>query len=445
MDSLRSKNQFDYNSDDFKFPYEMKYYGTKKVVFFNYSPETFRRKKAGDSGLYYIQGGNIPSDMQTSDVYKVRPSGDSYVTLVCSLNKGTASRVRKAASLNLSPNEIPLFPTLCDSEPYKPVPIHWEIGQNYKPNFAYLPMYQHSCSDHPRSSGFAHEDNYDCLKSMKDAGTPKGVCCDQVVGCIHRAVICTKSLENPYGPDSGKYAFGCGGQAGGNSNGSEWGNAPKHSFFSEAFYCRDKAASGRPECPSTTSCDAGISFGASLGNYVNPCGNPKFVALEGTCPCDTSGATTNGVTWYPRDAGTTRTFHISGNTDCGCGGARIGGAVYINGYTDCTYCVQACDGTGCPPPVWETDPITKIKVLVPATKKKVECTQNFSLGENAKFCACNFTFPWTPNSVGEPRFITSFQYPTFQFTNFAGIAPGGGGLTSVACDSTYYTDCGDIS
>jgi hypothetical protein len=62
-----------------------------------------------------------------------------------------------------------------------------------------------------------------------------------------------------------------------------------------------------------------------------------------------------------------------------------------------------------------------------------------------KFCACNFTFPWAPDVDGSPRYYTSFQYPTYQFSNFAGMAPGGGGLTSVSCDSTYYTDCGDIS
>ena len=447
MDSLRSKNGFNYDSDDFKFPYGTVAYGTKKVTVFNYSPETFRRKNSGGlSGLYYINGGNIPSDMSSSDTFKVRPSGDSYVTLVCSLNKGTALRNRKVDVLNLSPNDIPLFPTLCDSKYIKANPINYEEGKNHKPNFAYLPAYQYSCSDHPRSSGYAHEDNYDCLKSMKDAGTPKGVCCDQVAGCIHRAQICTAGLENPNGPDSGKMRFDCGGQAGGDRGGSQWGISSPHKFFSETFYCLNADGITREECDKTRSCDAGLSFGASLGNYVNPCGNPNFKGLEGVCQCE--NGSDPGVVWYPRDAGTTRIFHITGNQDCGCAGSRIGGAVYINGYTDCTYCVQACsspypDGSGCPPPVYETDPITKIKVLVPATRKSNICTKN-TMSEQ-KFCACNFTFDWPPDAQGNKRYISSFQYPTYQFTNWAGMAPGGGGLTSVACDSTYHTDCGDIS
>lgn len=340
MDSLRSKNQFDYNSDDLKFPYETQYYGTKKITVFNYSPDVFRRKSSGGaSGLFYIQGGNIPSDMASSALFDAPPSGDQPVKIVCSLNKGTATRIKKVNSLNLSPNDIPLYPTLCDSDPYKPVPIHWEIGQNYKPNFAYLPTYQHSCSDHPRSSGYAHEDNYDCLKSMKDAGTPKGVCCDEVAGCVQKGAIFSKGKANPYGPDSGNFIFGGGSTAN-----------PTYRPQANQFYCLTNGDK-LEECGYQKSCDAGVSYGNSLTN-VSMCGAQEaygWVGFDGVCGCIADG---DDRIWYPAVSYTTRTFHISGNKDCGCAGARAGGSVYINGYTDCQYCERWCtskSGTGCPP------------------------------------------------------------------------------------------------
>jgi hypothetical protein len=432
MDSLRSKNEFDYNSDDFKFPYGTVAYGTKKVTVFNYSSETFRRKKSSSgSGLYYINGGNIPSDMDSSEVYNVRPSGDSYVTLVCSLNKGTALRNRKVDVLNLSPNDIPLFPTLCDSESIKPKPINYEEGKNHKPNFAYLPAFQYSCSDHPRSSGYAHEDNYDCLKSMKDAGTPKGVCCDEVAACVQNGKIHAKGLIT-FGVDSGKYVFGGGSLA--NSN---------YTPQSKQFYCLTNGDK-LEECEYQKSCDAGVSYGNSLSN-VSMCGAQEaygYVGFDGVCGCIADGP---DRTWYPAVSYTTRTFHISGNKDCGCQGSRIGGAVYINGYTDCQYCERWCtsrSGTGCPPGKKGKDANGQDTTL-PASSGGRVCTETTMSA--MKYCACNFTFAWAPDLDGSPRYYTSFQYPTNQFTNFAGMAPGGGGLTSVACDSTYHTDCGDIS
>jgi hypothetical protein len=432
MDSLRSKHQFDYDSNDFKFPYQPGYYGTKKVVVFNYSPQIFRRKSSGGlGGLYYIQGGNIPSDMASSALFDAPPSGDTPVKIVCSLNKGTATRIRRTEVLNLSPNDIPLYPTLCDSDPYKLIPVHWEIGQNHKPNFAYLPAYQYSCSDHPRSSGYAHEDNYDCLKSLKDAGTPKGVCCDEVAGCISRASIFTKGPENPYGPDSGKFRFDDGANAGG-------GQRPQASLK----YCLQEG-NKLEECGYEKSCDMTISYGNSMTN-VSACGNFKingYAGFDGVCGCIYQGT---DLIWYPANSYTTRRFHLSGNKDCGCAGARAGGAVYVNGYTDCQYCERWCtsiSGTGCPPGTPAQDangqPYTK-----PASSGGRVCTKVTMASQ--KYCACNFTFPWAPSEAGLPRYITTFQYPTFQFSNWAGMAPGGGGLTSVPCDSTYHTDCGEI-
>lgn len=393
MDSIRSKNGFDFESDDYKFPYVNQFYGTKKTAVFNFSPEVFRRKKSnGAAGLYLMNGGNIPSDMASSNAYPGIPSGDSYQTIVCTLNRGTASKIKPIIALNLSPNTIPKFPTRCNEDPYPLPEINPEEGKNHKPNFMYLPMFQHSCSTHPRASGLAHEDNYDCLKSTTGAGNTKGVCCAEAAGCIAGAKVCFKTKDF-----DGKPSFSC--------------QSPGGSLLS--FF--DCATNGDKleECGYKKSCDAGINYSVGLG------GAWTCASYAGDCACQEI----NGVTWYPFNSGKSRTFHIGGNTDCGCTGQ--GGRVFITGYTDCDYCQRASPGLG----------------FGPITKK---CT-DVSFGEQ-QYCECNFTVEFNLGGTFLPGYMTSFDFPTNMFSNWMGLTLGGNGtVQSSSCGGEYHFDCTDIS
>jgi len=394
MDSIRSKNGFDFESDDYKFPYGYgnQFYGTKKTSVFHFSPEVFRRKASnGASGLYLVNGGNIPSDMASSASYAAMPSGDKFQTIVCTLNRGTASKIEKISALNLSPNIIPTFPTRCNEDPYPLPEVNPEEGKNHKPNFMYLPMYQHSCSTHPRAEGLAHEDNYDCLKSTTGAGNAKGLCCQTVAGCIGGSKICTKSLDL-----QGKPAFVCQPIDGANLS----------------FFDCNINGDQLEECGYKKSCDVGVNY--SVGLRMWQCYN-----FSGECGCEEI----NGVTWYPFDCGKSRTFHISGNTDCGCTGQ--GGRVFVTGYTDCDYCVRASPGLG-------TKPVIK------------KCT-DVSFGEQ-QYCECNFTLPFNLGGTFDDGYITSFIYPTYMFSNWMGLTLGNTGkVQSSSCGGEYHFDCTDIS
>lgn len=434
-DTYRSKNGFNFESDDSKFPYDgYQFYGTKKAAIFNYSEEVFRRKKAsGDVGLYLIDGGNIPSDMADSAAYAAPPDPDNlYPTISCSLNKGTAGRLEKVTAVNLSPNRIAEVPTPCVAPKYPLPDINPEEGKDQKPNFMYMPMYQYSCSKHPRAAGLAHEDNYDCLKKSMNAGNAEGFCCAAAAGCMSSAKFFKKFVDL-----NGKAGFtqlpkvffevvNCLGSSGGNPS-----KLPADT---------SKEGFRREECDYQNSCRAGYSLGFA--------GTGDIGKMDGPSGAGCATEKTGNTAWIPYNFGVTRLYNISGNTECDSCKAP-GGIVYINGYTDCFYCEQSC---------WVTNEQgLAIARCVDAqgngvpnrVKKKCSDPANSSGSGGSggsQFCACNFTdtieFGGTTGTV----YSSSFQYPTYMFANWSPIGlMGDGSLGSTSCNGEFVYNCDEVS
>jgi len=415
-DTYRSKNGFNFESDDSKFPYDgYQFYGTKKAAIFNYSNEVFRRKKAsGAEGLYLIDGGNIPSDMADSTSYAAPPNSDDlHPVIACTLNKGTAGRLESVTAINLSPNRLPESPTPCVAERYPLPAINPEEGKDQKPNFMYMPMYQYSCSKHPRAAGLAHEDNYDCLKKPMNASNAEGFCCDAAAGCLSSIQFFQKSVGLDGKP--------------------VWLNLAKDFF--EIFYCSEQNKGfTREECGYQNSCKAGFNKGFS----VAPNGGCQVYGAD--CGCEIKGNTK----WAPAAFGISRVYNITGNTDCNsC--TSPGGIVYIDGYTDCFYCEQEC---------WLLDPIANIYsfrctnpdgTIVPNRRKR-KCNEAVSTGKS-QFCACNFTDKFDIGGTHGTIYYSSFQYPTNMFSNWApiGLSGPGGTLASTSCNGEFVNGCDEVS
>ena len=430
-DTYRSRDGFNFESDDSKFPYDgYQFYGTKKAAIFNYSNEVFRRKKAsGAEGLYLIDGGNIPSDMATSTSYAAPPNTDDLNPVIsCTLNKGTAGRLESVTAINLSPNRLPESPTPCVAERYPLPDINPEEGKDQKPNFMYMPMYQYSCSKHPRAAGLAHEDNYDCLKKPMNASNPAGFCCAAAAGCMNGVKFFRKSVDA-----DGKPA---------------WATVPK--VFFELVDCLGSSGGDpsklpadtsresfkREECGYQQSCNSGFSFGfagtADIGQLDGPTG--------GGCATEKIGDTA----WVPHSFGVTRLYNISGNTECNsC--KSPGGIVYITGYTDCFYCEQRC---------WKIDPVSQLAfapcsgpdgAVVPNRVKK-KCEGATSTGKS-QYCACNFTDKIEMGGTTGTIYYSSFQWPTNMFTNWApiGLSGPGGTLASTSCNGEFVNGCDEVS
>jgi hypothetical protein len=215
MDTLRSKNDFAFESDDSNLPYmvEKILVGTQRVAAFNYSSEYFRKKKSSDKGMYRIIGGNIPSDMSSSHGFTFEEG-----SLSCDLNKGTGKPDKPLPVLNLTPNRI--FDTAAyHCQPANTIvrgptlpPISKEAGKDQKANHMYIPVYQHSCSDHPRAKGFAHEDSYSCLhrfNSQSSLGWRKQKFkCESGAGCME-GVKFVKKNEDGTLSDGAAAGFSC--------------------------------------------------------------------------------------------------------------------------------------------------------------------------------------------------------------------------------------------
>ena len=429
-DTYRSRDGFNFESDDSKFPYDgYQFYGTKKAAIFNYSNEVFRRKKAsGAEGLYLIDGGNIPSDMATSASYAAPPNTDDLNPVIsCTLNKGTAGRLESVTAINLSPNRLPESPTPCVAERYPLPDINPEEGKDQKPNFMYMPMYQYSCSKHPRAAGLAHEDNYDCLKKPMNASNPEGFCCAAAAGCMTNIQFFKKTTDLDGKPawailGQGPFfeIFNCLGSSGGDPSKLP-ADTSRESFK-------------REECGYQNSCRAGFNKGFSGAP------NGGCQVYGGDCGCEIEGDTK----WAPTFFGISRLYNITGNTECdSC--KSPGGIVYIDGYTDCFYCEQEC---------WLMDPISKMYTarctnpdgtLVPNRLKK-KCNDAVSTGKS-QFCACNFTDKFDIGGTWGTIYFSSFQYPTNMFTNWApiGLSGAGGTLASTSCNGEFVNGCDEVS
>ena len=435
-DTYRSKNGFNFESDDSKFPYDgYQFYGTKKAAIFNYSSEVFRRKKAsGTEGLYLIDGGNIPSDMASSASYGGPPNPeDPSPTVSCGLNIGTAGRLEAVTAINLSPNRIAEVPTPCVAPKYPLPDINPEEGKDQKPNFMYMPMYQYSCSSHPRAAGLAHEDNYDCLKKSMNAGNAEGFCCASAAGCMSTVRFFKKTVDlkgNPGWTELTKVFFqvvSCLGSTGGSPIGLP------ADVTKEGFY--------REECGYQVSCKSGYSYGLAGTGDVGKLDGPSGAG----CATEKIGDSA----WVPYLFGVTRLYNISGNTQCdSC--KSPGGIVNINGYTDCFYCEQKC---------WKVDPVTGLAIApcvdadgtVSKNRIKKKCDDASTGGGSggpggSQFCACNFTdtieFGGTTGTV----YVTSFIYPTYMFSNWSPIGlMGNGSLGSTSCNGEFVYNCDEVS
>jgi len=466
MIGKRVKNSFSFESADTKLPYEMESsgVGAKKVSIFNYSSTYFRKKVGqGPFGSYLLIGGNIPKDMESTKTFQSTPNGikeNPVPPLVCTLNKGTADRIRSFSIHNLSPNKIKESACGCIINPdwtandcdnklkdpayvskynhacvkfvtnpttkkvetvgiVKSIPkdcandgISFEKGNDLKPNFIYLPTHQCSCSDHPRSEGFPHEDNYDCLKYY-DAGTGAGVCCDTFGGGMKLGGVWSSFLRTR--PDGSKYFDG--------------------KALTGGFYCADATNGDRGPlsrdnplywCSGKKSCDAGFVL-----NALSTPGLTKFKKQK--CEDTTTTDPVTGVVTNCKPAENTfiRLFHVSGNEDCGCTG--LGGAIYISGYTDYYWCQMECrkhaPGCGARGCFSTYDFIESIDV---------------SYGKPISFCDMKYNDK-LPTDVGDLYIWAGFIWPTTGFADFKNIEMNdAGGLRSVGCGNEIVYTCNDI-
>jgi hypothetical protein len=412
----RSKNQFAFDSVDTHFPYGMAESGIslKKVVVFNYSKEYFRKKVgSGTEGLYQIIGGNIPTDMESTKSFpttQLAGETEPPPPIVCNLNKGAAVRLRKLDALNLSPNLIQDFPTHCDEKAYPPPEIFFEKGKQQKPNFLYFPTYQNSSSTHPRANGFAHEDNYDCLKYYKGgAGDAPQRCCDGMGGCAGNFKLFYKGKETYEGVERDTFL--------------------ENPRYLNTFYC-----GANPElmnCKETGNNPCAFGFGIKQvfvpGDIRKQRGCEKKVSPEGDDGKPVKGTDGESVVWYLVEAVIDRIFNGGGNRDCGCSGR--GGKVSVAGYHECISCGY----------VSYNDP-------TPGPKFKRKCTEYPS--DPVDFCECVYTSE--PIDVyGDGKgivYVSTLNYPTYKLANWKGIElTSGGGVRSAGCGGEVLFDCGDVS
>jgi len=427
MDSLRSKNGFDFESTDNTFPYgrlDGIEVGTRKFVLFNYSTTYFRRKQASKEGLYFIGGGNIPSDMSSSTTQESgsqTQEGQTF-SISCGLNAGTAyslgavppSPVPNSAVINLSPNNIIEVPEVCDA-PWPPSQeILYEKAKQQKPNFIYFPAYQSSASTHPRARGYAHEDNYDCLKKRASGGgwsSGRSVCCDDFCKC--------------FGDNDGK-------QVGGFILEDILGSDPPAKRFTGP-YGKGLCCSSYPfadvlveECNAT-----GDKSKCQFGFYVDL--NTLPVSILNFCPAfkgDASGKEVKegetGIDFSPMNGSLTYIYQGGGNTNCGCNGGRLG-KVTVNGAVSCIRCAYQGYAPGSLMPVF-------------ASNKK--CTT--STGANGNICACIFNAKITAGDA--TIYFTSMAHPSFKYPDGQALdLTDDGKIVSKGCDDSILYSCNDVN
>lgn len=423
MDSMRSKNQFDFESDDNDFPYVTDKYdvGSRRVTAFSYSPEFFRRKKStGLSGVYQVFGGNIPSDMaDTETFYFKNASSTPPPPLVCNLNKGTAERIRPIKFLNLSPNFITPTLDLCETAPTNPE-INYELGVNQKPNHMYLGVFQASASTHPRASGYAHEDNYNCLKTYRGLSITDGrygSCCNDLVNTFatHGTDVFSVGQQTTpitikrTNPITKEITYEIGAVVGINCVDPKWEEEVKQ--------CRT--------LENRTGCQAGFVIKASLVPYGEK-GDLGGVSKYRDCKTITDGTPENTISLA--EAYLSIIFKAEGNTDCGCSGHYKD--IKIVGYDECVRCVYE---------KWNGR-----KMVGFANNETYKCS--FTSINPTTWCHGLFVskYDTEDQNNGELWVHPGLREPSTKFQNFKKLVIENGELISKDCAGEQLLTCNDV-
>lgn len=420
-DNLRSKNSFDFESSDNKFPYSVPNefpasggipIGYRKFTLFKYSTEYFRKKKSSNNNLALIDGGNIPSiaeGMVESITVEIGVPPEELglasepETFVCSLLSGNAKKVidmpenSLPIAINLSPNELIQVPLLCDENAIGGNEILYEKGKQQKPNTIYFPTFQASASKHPRALGFAHEDPYTCLKKNKEGGGVKAngtsFCCQEFCQCLPQSAR-VYTLVDVYGSDPLRKEF-----------------VPVSTLNINGFCCQDypninlplAGSSWEQHCQNSNPC----SFGFHIGGEIT--------TMAGLCPPPDDET-------FVADSALVIRYDGGGNTNCGCisGGAK--GKVSIGGVTKCVHCLfyKFDPNTGEPTDSFSTD----------------ECTTS-NAGHDVCSCIFNETF-----KIGDTvYYFSTTDWPTNKFPNGQSIQINGGTVSPKGCGDQYIWDC----
>jgi hypothetical protein len=424
----RTKHSFSFESFDNYNPYNIQDSGVKKKIsVFNYSTVYFRKKQSDIIGTYLMFGGNIPSgNMLTSKTFEstaVNTDGTQKPPILCTLNTSNAIKGRELKIHNLSPNYPVELPKNCLSWENTNAELNFEGGNDQKPNFMYVPTYQPSCSTHPRAAGYAHEDNYDCLRYFK-SGAKKSKCCDEFRGCASRfsvfAIYPNKEFIINNGEPGTELII----------NGVK---IPEFIFGEpvsnlQKFYCNDSSptggSSGIDLCDNIKDCDErncdfGIVIPAPLApsyNLSNSFRNCKSEQLE------------DGSLKILMSAGLSIKFFGSGNKNCSCSGH---GSIFVSGYKECVRCAYV---------------IFKEGLGITDRFCTNECTDN---SEDPKpYCDCVFTgeFDFKNSIIDTPDkiYISTLQWPTYKFNNWANInIVTGGSAESGGCGTIM--NCDDVN
>jgi hypothetical protein len=413
MESLRSKDGFDFEEDDSKYPYKIDTFdiGNKRTTAFNYSPRYFRKKVGGSNGLYQVIGGNIPSDMATEYTFNFGNNTSSPPPpLVCNLNKGTAENFRSFKSINLTPSYISHY-RVSEYPSEKPGTkrseanyINPEMGNLNKPNFMYLPVFQNSCSTHPRASGYAHDDiNGICLKYYEYDLPPEaeGKCCQDGVDCIRSVKLFSTTGSEI--PAKDEYAtFDC-----------LTDNRNANNIFDGH------------DCGFKISCTAGYR---RQGGVSNPCNsyNPSPPPKIGSCP--SMGGTTELVSVF-----VSTIFHFAGNSDCG----NKRSTITVSSIEECSYCAYTECKNGYSQPI--EGPI-KPPGWSPSSASYTKHCKTIS-SDKANYCGCLY------NEVGGDVLISTMNSPTTRFPNWSRLfIDDNGTITSAPCGAgEQYMTCNDVS
>jgi hypothetical protein len=415
----RSQNGFSYESDDTKLPYIVDKYdiSQRRIAVFNYSPEYFRKKESSTSGLYQVYGGNIPSDMKDSRTWQFKNSSATPPgPLVCTLNKGIATKLMQFDILNLNPNRITRYPPECNETLPPLEPIQQEVGKDQKPNHLYLPTWQPSASTHPRATGYAHEDNYDCLTSYKGltdllnttTGGNWGSCCQDMINCVKGLTV--YSVGN-LSPEQFPY-INC--------------QVPDV-IRSRTVYpveCNNAAAVNNVRCNNSSGCKGGF--------YM-----PVQSVVVGGFPYDALGTNayrhckTEDIAGKRKslvEANLTVLFYGEGNQDCGCSGHYKD--VKVSKIEECVECVYST--------------ISDEGGFIFESGRSCTTVDTSS----TTFCGCTYNKEYDTGGKDqatgkiEKVWVSSFSNPTFRFPNWKPVIINNEGkLVSDECSGKQLMDC----
>lgn len=518
MTGKRTKHSFSFESFDNLNPYKIQESGVaKKVGLFHYSSEYFRKKKAGSTGTQIVVGGNIPWNMDNQ--YEFTPvdlsnGNNPPPAILCGLNRGSAAPITSMNSaFNLSPNKIAKEPCPCKRNPQydslvsaglctdgetcyqelknpdgsvQKVPVLSELyvdctdtsvipemGKDRKPNHLYLPTYQTSCSTHPRAAGYAHEDNYDCLKENKfGAGDQDGVCCDTFCGCMYNNLVAFEQNKYPNPNFKGKP---------GETVYDDDGNLIPENFLEFSPICPKELSVGF--CCNKTWVDTQIDYDYRLGIpeifddiCTSECNFGWYFQLTGTkyllngCPPVNQGSDGNpdpdytfpddikakidlftektGIEitpedFYPYNGHYAKVFTADGNKNCGCGGE--GGIVNISGTRSCTKCTYVLPQS-MNPFFWDGGMIvmntTKCDDAVDGNIQNTDPEQGPT---GRSVCGCIFNEEVDFGDAGK-IYLTTLTFPSKIFPNGSILEiDDNGAIRARGCGDEFKYDCNDIN